>query len=76
MTFHPLLAIVVTLIGIQALLFWASWHRKMHYKWDDCPMCGAMVEMHREVTSDDEPIWKGSCDVCYNHVTQFTDYNG
>lgn len=73
---HPLLIVVVFLIFVQALLFWASWYRKVHYKWDDCPKCGAMIEMHRERSIDDEPIWKGQCDHCYNHFTEFTDYDG
>jgi len=76
MIFHPLLAVVVTLILIQGFLFWASWYRTKHFKWDDCPECGAMIEMHRQESPEGEPIWRGNCDHCYNIITQYTDYNG
>lgn len=72
---HPLLAVAIILIVIQALLSWSSWYRKRYYKRDGCRICGTMIEMHRELTLDDETVWKGQCDYCYNHVTEFMDHN-
>ena len=70
-------ACLLFVVVIISLLSWSSWYQKTYWKWSDCENCGSMVYLHRErhVVYDRHPIWKGQCDICYNHIVEFIKGN-
>ena len=63
-------AIIFTIAFFNILIWLSSLYRRHYWLWTGCPVCGSMVELHREVF-DKHQIWRGQCDLCYSRIIEY-----